>query len=576
MGLEPVCRLSRLVIGHTFEVHSLPRKSRGRKVSKFNQAGTRTAVSGPIKTTGVAGTTYEGATGYGRDAKSELFLLAVANMVGESTFYEKADDRDKRFRELVVAVANEDPEWVEAFLPWLRKEGNMRSAPLVAAAELVRAKPAGMRTRKVVDSVLQRADEPSEILAYWLSTYGKTIPIALKRGVADAVVRLYSERSFAKYDSAERAVRMGDVIDLVTPAYHHPKVRGTWRYSLYGHAIDRRHKRDKPIPEDLPLLRARQELLTLPVAQRRAVLLEDDGPARLAAAGMTWEALAGWLQGPMDAKAWEAILPSMGIMALSRNLRNFDEAGVSDAAAAQVIAKFTDAEEVARSRMFPFRWWAAYKAAPSLRWGHALEQALGHSLANVPALKGRTLILVDRSPSMFPGYFFSTPNKSDISLAEQAAVFGAALARRAEAPTLVEFGGQSRETQVPKGGSVLKLIETFGQIDGTDIPSAVKAHFAGHDRVVIVTDEQTRPGWLPSNMWQGHGGMRETQIDDLVPKNVPVYMWNMSGYKAGAMPTGTGTRHCFGGLTDHAFRLIPLLERGRDAAWPWLNQQTAP
>ena len=278
--------------------------------------------------------------------------------------------------------------------------------------------------------------------------------------------------------------------------------------------------------------------------------------------------LTGWLQGPMDKAAWKAIIPSMGLMALARNLRNFDEAGVSDEVAAQVCARFSDPEQVAKSRMFPFRWWAAYKHAPSLRWAHALEQALGHSLANVPRLKGSTLILVDRSPSMFPGYGFSTPNRSDITLAEQAAVFGSALALRAEKPTLVEFGGESKEIPVPKGGSVLKLIEGYGQIGGTDIPAAVKRHWFAHDRIVIVTDEQTRPGWLPSNMW-GHGGMRETAIDDLVPRATPVYMWNMAGYKPGAMPSGKSGRHTFGGLTDQAFRMIPLLEAGRDARWPW-------
>ena len=57
--------------------------------------------------------------------------------------------------------------------------------------------------------------------------------------------------------------------------------------------------------------------------------------------------------------------------------------------------------EVARSRQFPFRYLAAYRHAPSLRWSYPLEQALGHSLANVPALPGRTLVLVDRSGSMF-------------------------------------------------------------------------------------------------------------------------------------------------------------------------------
>src|SRR5690606_38818577 len=81
------------------------------------------------------------------------------------------------------------------------------------------------------------------------------------------------------------------------------------------------------IPESLRLLRARAELLALPVAERRGVLAD---PGRLTAAGMTWEAVAGWLQGPMDAEAWAAVIPSMGYMALLRNLRNFDEARIPD------------------------------------------------------------------------------------------------------------------------------------------------------------------------------------------------------------------------------------------------------
>ncbi len=541
-------------------------------MAKFNKAGTRAAVHSPVTSETVpSGRTYEGAPGHARDTKSELFLLAVTNMVGENPFYEGADERDQRFTELTIAVAHEDPNWTSSFLAWLRAEGNMRSAPLVAAAELVRAKPAGMRTRAVVNSVLQRADEPSEILAYWLGKYGKPIPIALKRGIADAVVRLYNERSLLKYDSSDRGIRFGDVVDLTQPAYHHPEVRGTWRYDLFGHALDRRHDRDKPIPESLRTLRARAELMALPVKRRREMLSQPDA---LRDAGITWEALAGWLQGPMDAAAWAAVIPSMGVMALTRNLRNFDQAGVADEVAQQVTAKLTDPGVIARSRMFPFRFWAAYKHTDSLRWAHALEQALNHSLANVPALDGRTLILVDRSPSMFPGYVFSTPNKSDIALAEQAAVFGAALAIRAAEPTLVEFGGDSHTIPVPKGGSVLRLIEKFGRIDGTDIPSAVRKHLDGHDRVVVVTDEQTRAGWLPSNMW-GHGGARETRIDDLVPKHVPVYMWNMAGYKHGASPSGLGNRHTLGGLSDSAFRLLSVLEARTSARWPWEEKPTA-
>jgi len=71
-------------------------------MSKFNRAATRPAVSSPVKTESIpSGSTYEGAPGYARDAKSELFLLAVTNMVGEDTFYERAGRRDDRFRDLV-------------------------------------------------------------------------------------------------------------------------------------------------------------------------------------------------------------------------------------------------------------------------------------------------------------------------------------------------------------------------------------------------------------------------------------------------------------------------------------------
>jgi hypothetical protein len=540
-------------------------------MSRFNTRSTRPAVHSPVTTTGERTVTHEGGAGHLRDAKSELFLLSVSNFVGQDAFYEKGGQRDDRYTQLVRKLAIEDPEWTAGLLKWLRGEGNMRTASLVGAAEFTAERllhEAPGYSRQVIDSVLQRADEPGEMLGYWTSKYGRKLPKPVKRGIADAVQRLYSERSLLKYDTDSKGYRFGDVLNLVhaSPADDKP-----WQGDLFKHALDRRHGGDDEIPSTLRMLGRRADLMAWPVAERRTMLERHDLTPTLDAAGMTWEALAGWLQGPMDKQAWEAIIPSMGLMALARNLRNFDEAGVSDEIAAQVCARFTDPAAVNASRMFPFRWWAAYKHAPSLRWAHALEQALNHSLANVPSLKGTTLILVDRSPSMFPGYGFSTPNSSDITLAEQAAVFGSALALRAEKPTLVEFGGESKKLDVTKGGSVLKHIEAFGQIDGTDIPSAVKKHWFAHNRIVIITDEQSRPGWLPSNMGS-YGGMHETTIDELVPKRTPVYMWNLAGYKAGAMPSGSAGRHCFGGLTDHAFRMIPLLEAGRDASWPWISQ----
>jgi hypothetical protein len=531
-------------------------------LSKFNTAATRVAVASPVTSeTSPSGTTYEGGAGYARDTKSELFLLAVSNMVGENTFYENGSARDTRYETLVRRATLEDPEWTARLLRWLRDEGNLRSASLVGAAEFAKtrldARQPGL-SRQVIDSVLQRPDEPGEMLAYWTSRYGRAVPKPVKRGVADAVRRLYNERALLKYDTDSKGFRFGDVLDLV-----HPSASTPAQGALYRHALDRRHNRDNEIPNLLTVLRCREQLAAIPVAERAGRLRKPGGfGVELRDAGMTWEALAGWLQSPMDAAAWESIIPSMGLMALTRNLRNFDEAGVSPAIAKLVADRLADPEEVARSRQLPMRFLSAYRAAPSLRWSWALEQAITHSLANVPQLPGRTLILVDTSGSMNAGF----SKDGTLMRWDAAAVFGIALGQRCEAVDVVSFSGGgyfghrplSKQFPLRGGESLLKSLDRWKDggyflNGGTDTPGALRTHFAGHDRVVILTDEQA-----------GEGG-----VDTAVPATVPMYTWNLAGYRHGHAPSGFGTRHTFGGLSDAAFRMIPLLEAGRHATWPF-------
>ncbi|WP_371618141.1 TROVE domain-containing protein [Streptomyces sp. NBC_00454] len=528
-------------------------------MSRFNLRRSRpaapTAPVSPVRSTGVRAANHHGSRGFVRDPRSELFLLAVSNFVTQQTSYESGEARDDRFAALVRTLAVTDPEWTAGLLGWLRGDGNMRTASLVGAAEYVKARldagaTGGPSNRQVVDSVLRRPDEPGELLAYWTATYGRNVPKPVKRGIADAVRRLYSAAALLKYDTASKGYRFGDVLNLVHAS---PDPDKPWQGELFRHALDRRHHPETAeVPADNRTLVAHRTLMELPVAERRDVVTASDGAERLAAAGMTWEALAGWLQGPMDAAAWEAVIPSMGAMALLRNLRNFDQAGVSDAVAEQVAAKISDPQTVARSRQFPFRYLAAYQHAPSLRWAYPLEQALGHSLANVPALPGRTLILVDRSGSMWS----PLSDRSELNRADAAAVFGTALALRAEEARLVQFGTSSKEVAYSRGESVLKVLERFQDLGGTYTAEAVRTHYAGHDRVLIITDEQAT---------YAHGG----DPTSLVPDTVPVYTWNLAGYRMGHAPSGSANRHTFGGLTDAAFRMVSLIEDGRDAAWPW-------
>lgn len=524
-------------------------------MSKFNTTRTRPATSSPITTERTpTGQTFEGAPGYARDTKSELFLLAVSNMVGEATFYESADKRDTRYADLVHKATLEDPDWTARFLRWLRTEGNMRSASLVGAAEFTKARLDAKldgQSRQVVDSVLQRADEPGEMLAYWTSVHGRAVPKPVKRGAADAAKRLYNERSFLKYDSASKGSRFGDVLNVV-----HPEGVKGWQAELFEYALDVRHGHADEIPASLAVLRANADLREH-AANTPEVLLQ---PETLREAGFTWEAALSLAGSKVDkARLWESLAPSMGYMALLRNLRNFDEAAISDEMARAVADRLADPEQVAKSRQFPFRFLSAYETAPSLRWGHALDQALQHSLRNLPSLPGRSLILIDTSASMTR---VGLSARSKVTPAKAAAVFGVALGAKGESVDVHGFADGTFRHDIPRGASVIRGVDRFvnriGEVGhGTNIAGSLQATYAGHDRVFIISDMQTIGGYY------GRG------VSDMVPRHVPIYGFNLQGYEHAAMPTGAGNRHEFGGLTDATFRMIPLLEAGRNADWPF-------
>ena len=122
------------------------------------------------------------------------------------------------------------------------------------------------------------------------------------------------------------------------------------------------------------------------------------------AAGVTWEWLSSWLPGGMDAEAWEAVIPQMGYMARLRNLRNFDEAKISDGVRDEVVSYLKDPMNVAASRQFPIRFYNAWNAVRGLEWALPLERALDFSVQNVPELDGNTLVMVDVSGPSVPRY----------------------------------------------------------------------------------------------------------------------------------------------------------------------------
>lgn len=481
--------------------------------------------------------THEGGVAYSKDPKTELFTLASVRFLGEDSFYESADIGTKRFVALVRQIATTDPEWLLKFIGWLRRDANIRTGAVVAAAEAC-----GMRAKGARDMVMaacRRDDEPAEMLAYWMSNYGRTIPGVMKRGISDVVGNLYDEMTVVKYDSSKHSLRPGDVIELC-----HPKPASAKQATLFKYMLDVRHGRSDP--RGLDELEALKEM-----NEWRARAAAGEGLFPLPQLA-TWETVSSYTD--MNAGVWMNLIPHMGYMALLRNLRNFDEAGISHAFEELVTRKLADPDEVARSRQLPFRFWSAWKHSNTMSYGPAIEAAMEESCRNIPVLGGRSLVMVDQSGSMNA----AMSGKSKLQRNEAACVFGGAFIRR-NGGMLAVYDYARNAKPITYSRSVLRTIITAQEHTlggGTETWPSVYRMWQEHgpfDRVLVFTDMQDHPGRLSQ---------------DMIPSRVPIYVWDLAGYQNANIEVGSN-RYLLGGLSDSAFKLLNVLENFKPGQWPW-------
>lgn len=486
-------------------------------------------------------TTFEG--GEARQLKPEtaLLLTGASTYLGERSFYETPGERADRLRRLTRQVTNSNPYRVAEVVKSLRLAYNIRTAPIVIAAEMAAnlahfdydGKPEkwGPVVAETIQSACGRADEPMEFLAYWFENHGRSLPSPVKKGLARACVQKFNQHSALKWDSAQRAVRMGDVIELT-----HPTPRDGDQSALFKFLLDQRHHKDGFKMRGLTALSVLHNhhiLANTPENERRTIL-RSNGPKSLADAGFTWERLSSWLPDGMDAEAWESVIPSMGVMALLRNLRNFDAAGISVDAINVVLASITDPASVRNSRIFPYRVLAAKNNTHSDNWGRGLNRCLELAAENVPRLD-RTLILVDLSGSMNA----AMSDRSQIRLNELASLMAASVAMHSTNTDVVGFGSYSARVYKTPGQSVMNFADDIraSASGGTYGHTAMAAHWnpEKYDKVLVFTDGQFHD-------------------DPDLTKHIPfVLTFDLAGYHA--RPMWGGNRPVVGGFSDQVFRL---------------------
>lgn len=465
-------------------------------MSKFNQTAT-------IKTTNKSGH-----AAYGMTSKSKLVTQVLTSFFNEDKFY---SDNSAEMQETIKEVIKQDAEFVSKLAVYARREFNMRSVSHVLTAYLAHEPEGKQYVRKTVRGVSLRGDDVTEIMSFYLATFGKPVPNSLKKGIND-VLTVFDEYDLAKYKGDNKAVKMRDLICLCRPA---PK--NAEQSELFKKCLENR--------------------------------LETP---------LTWETELS--ANGNNAKTWEKLIDSgkVGYMALLRNLRNIIKANPSNIQ--QVYDIIQDPERVRKSKQLPFRFLSAYKSVKNIcssKVLNVLENAVDASINNLPKINGTTVIAVDVSGSMRS----EISKKSDIECSEIALMLAYIANRICENAYIYAFDTRVYKLTTSCRTGILQAVEsTPVHGGGTNMGLPFRLMISekiNADRIIILSDNMNNSG-LWSNSPTQHYADEYRRISG---NDIWVHGIDLQGY--GTQQFHGRKTNIIAGWSEKVLDFINLAEQGK-------------
>ncbi|HXT59695.1 MAG TPA: TROVE domain-containing protein [Pirellulales bacterium] len=427
-----------------------------------------------------------GGPAYRLPPKHALAQLAATGCFG-GAYYASAEDQLAELRALVDQI--DDNVFLAKLAVYSRERAFMKDMP--AALLLVLAR----RDSRLFHSAFDRVVDNGRVLRtlfqmlrsgqFGRKSLSSSLQRVFQRWLNAASVNVLLSASIGNDPS------LRDVLRLARPT---PK--DNQRRALFGWLTDKPVEKWAPATEaDLP------EQVERLAAYRRAETPELQAGilARLSA---RWDLLAEAARGPL---VWKAIARQMGPQALRMNLNTLARHEVfEDGEMVEYVAsRIADADEIRRSRQFPYQYLAAYLNAGddvSQKIKAALHRAAEIACGNVPELPGPVVIGLDTSGSMqspVTGHR-GRGATSKMRCVDVAALFAAAILRRNPESLVVPFDTRAYQAKLDPEDTILSLAERLARYGGggTDCSLPLRQantnyrerKFAG---VVLVSDTES-------------------------------------------------------------------------------------
>ena len=334
-------------------------------------------------------------------ARLDRFLVLGSDA---PTYYQSARALTRENAAAAVDALAADPARAVARVVAISQGGRApRNAPALFALALGAASP-DEATRRLALAALPRVARTASHLFEFVG-YARALGRGWGRTMKRAVAAWYDARALdaLAFQAVKYRRRAGyDHARLLRTA--HPGAgEGGARAALYAWMVGRADAETEGLP---PIVAAHEWAMMTSSAAELVPLIE--------AHRLPWEALPTWAM--RDAAVWRAMLPSLGLTALVRNLGTMTRTGALaplSRAEEVVVARLGDAAALRRARVHPFallQAMAVYRSGAGMRgagtWEplprvlDALDGAYRAAFANVEPTGARQLIALDVSGSM--------------------------------------------------------------------------------------------------------------------------------------------------------------------------------
>lgn len=276
---------------------------------------------------------------------------------------------------------------------------------------------------------------------------------------------------------------------------------------------------------------------------------------------------------------WTNIAQNMGWQALRINLNTLLRHGVfNDANMVDfVAARLRDEQSIRKAKAFPYQLLMAYQAAKKempAPISEALQDALEHSLVNVPNLAGKKVVICpDVSGSMqSPATGFRKGATTSVRCIDVAGLVAAAMLRNNPQTTVLPFENDVVEVRLNGRDSVMTNAKRLANIGGGGTNCSAPLAWLNKqksevDMVIFVSDNQS---WMDN---RGHGASETMRQWAMVKQRNPhakLVCIDIQPYAHSQAAEQEDILN-IGGFSDEVFNLLGLFANNQLSAGHWIE-----